>query len=145
MPDAPPANPVLDAEQNAPRPCRFTRAMRLHGNAQFQSVYDRRVRKRMGPIAVAAKANGLPHDRLGLSVGRRVGSAVQRHRLKRLIREAFRLDQHRRAGGLDLVVVVYPHEPRALEEYRRLLADAYRSLRRRLVDPAAGREGSSGA
>ncbi|MEM9296310.1 MAG: ribonuclease P protein component, partial [Planctomycetota bacterium] len=126
-----PAENAPPEESGAPS-LRFTSAMRLHGKAQFDAVYDRRVRKRVGPIAVAARLNGLPHDRLGLSVGRRVGNAVRRHRLKRLLREAFRLDQHARPGGLDLVVVVYPHEPKPLDDYRRMLADAAASLHRRL-------------
>jgi ribonuclease P protein component len=42
--------------------------------------------------------------RLGLSVGRKVGNAVERNRWKRRIREAFRLLQHELPSGLDLVV-----------------------------------------
>ena len=44
-------------------------------------------------------------SRLGLAVSRRVGSAVQRNRLKRQVREWFRREQHRFRRTVDLVVV----------------------------------------
>ena len=44
-------------------------------------------------------------QRLGLSVSRRVGGSVQRNRVKRLLREAFRLARAELPPGLDLVIV----------------------------------------
>lgn len=55
-----------------------------------------------------ARANGLPWARLGLVIsGRCARRAVDRHRLKRLVRESFRLHQGRLAG-LDVVVIGKP-------------------------------------
>ena len=47
--------------------------------------------------------NGLSYPRLGLVVGRKCGGAVQRNRIKRLLREAFRLQQHELPAGFDWV------------------------------------------
>ena len=75
-------------------------------------MHDARARKRRGVLVVAALPNTLEHPRLGLSVGVRVGPATVRNRCKRLIREAFRLEQHALprsiTGGYDLVVGVRP-------------------------------------
>ena len=103
---------------------RFTRAQRLSGRRAFAAVFDARVRKNAGPVTVFVRPNGLTHSRLGLSVGRRVGNAVARNRLKRLLREAFRLDQHDLPEGYDLVIVPRPHPTLTLPDYRRLLHTA---------------------
>ncbi|MEX2219408.1 MAG: ribonuclease P protein component [Phycisphaerales bacterium] len=103
----------------------FPRRLRLQHARQFDAIRKARVQRHGGPLAVSGMPNGLPHGRLGLSVGARVGGAVVRNRFKRLIREAFRLSQRElprdAEGGYDLVVAVRPHGPLPLEEYRRLL------------------------
>ena len=89
---------------------------------QFDAVYAARVRESRGPLTVYALPNDLGHPRLGLSVSRKVGVAVRRNRIRRLLREAFRLMQHDFPAGYDLVVVVRPHPPLALAEYQKLVS-----------------------
>ena len=107
---------------------------RLSGATNYQAAYCHGCKRSSGPLTVFVRPNGLDEHRLGLSVGRRVGPAVVRNRLKRLLREAFRLsraDLPVLAGGaFDLVVVVRPHHPLPLLSYQRLLGDlAARALR----------------
>lgn len=111
---------------------RFSAASRLTKDREYQAAYARKLVRSRGPLAFHACANNLPHARLGLSVGRRVGSAVARNRIKRLLREAFRLALAELPGGLDLVINVRPHKPLALNEYQALIVDAAASLRRAL-------------
>ena len=56
-----------------------------------------------GPASAATP--GLPATRLGVTVTRKVGKAVKRNRIKRLVREAFRREHHALPAGLDMVWV----------------------------------------
>ena len=84
------------------------------------------------------------HPRLGLSVSRRVGTAPRRNRIKRLIREAFRLLRHDWPRGYDLVVNVRPHDPVLLADYQRMLSamlvKLHRQWEKRGVEPPSGDE-----
>lgn len=99
----------------------FPRSHRLGGKREFSAVFDERTRESAGPLTIYSRPNGLKHLRLGISISRRVGTAVKRNRIKRLLREAFRLSQHEWPGGYDLVVVVRPHEMMELQAYRDLM------------------------
>ncbi|MCC6428755.1 MAG: ribonuclease P protein component [Phycisphaerales bacterium] len=113
----------------APAPRSFRAADRLTHDRQYKAVYDTRIRKVAGPLSLSAKPNSVGRHRLGLAVPRKAGSAPKRNRIKRMIREAFRLTRERfpapPSGGYDLVVGVRAHElPKAdpgMEYYRDLL------------------------
>jgi len=125
---------------------RFGRPSRLTHAREFQAAFAGRVSRTRGPLAVYAspRARAADSARLGLSVSRRVGSAVTRNRIKRRLREAFRLNRHALPTGVDLVVAVRPHEPLPMADYARLLVDAARALAEDLRRKAA-RAGGRGA
>ncbi len=77
-------------------------------------------------MVVYVAENGLAWSRLGLSVSKRVGNAVCRHRIRRRIREAFRLSKAELPVGWDIVCVAKPAsaEPKC---------DLMRSLRQLIV------------
>lgn len=100
----------------------FPARMRLSGKLAFARVFDAKVRDSRGPLASFSLPNDMRHPRLGISIGRSVGTAPRRNRIKRLIREAFRLMQHDFPAGYDLVIVVRPHVPMILAEYQKLLS-----------------------
>lgn len=145
---------------NADRPRRGARSVfrarhRISRDLDYRAAHRARLRKSAGPLVVFARPTDRPEARLGLSVGRRVGKAVRRHRIKRLLREAFRLDRARlpapAGGAYDLVVSVRPHEPAGLDDYRRWLAEAarradaeHRKRLRRLGDGGAPGPGVAG-
>ena len=106
-----------------PRTYSLPKSRHLRLPSEFSAVYEAKTRESRGPLTVYALPNELGHPRLGMSVGRKVGTAVRRNRIRRLIRESFRLLQHDlpRGRGYDLVVVVRPHEPLILAEYQKML------------------------
>lgn len=90
-------------------PCRegnaFPPACRLHCRKEFEFV-RKQGRKRHTPhflVVVMQKPCG--PTRLGLTVSRKVGGAVARNLVKRLVREFFRLHYERLPQSVDLVVV----------------------------------------
>lgn len=102
--------------------------MRLSGERAFTAVFEARCRKNAGPLAISACPNTLKHNRLGLSVSRRLGGAVLRNRIKRRLREAFRLSQHQQPAGYDIVIVVRPHELISVEAYQGYLLSAFKEV-----------------
>ena len=106
----------------AERTYSFPKSHRLSGRLQFAAVFDAKVRESRGPLNVYGLRNDLGHARLGISISRRVGTAPLRNRIKRLLRESFRLMQHDLPRGYDFVVVVRPHAPLMLADYQRLLS-----------------------
>ena len=88
-------------------------------------------------LYVFPRGEGADPPRLGLSVSRKVGGAVERNRVKRLLREAFTVESARLPDGTDAVVVARP-DARPLAE-REGLAGIQRALGE-LIDKAAGTE-----
>ena len=84
---------------------RFQRNVRLTNKADFNRVFAQAEKFSDRYFTVLVRSNDLPYPRLGLAVSKKVAkSAVVRNRIKRLIRESFRLQQHD-LTGLDIVVI----------------------------------------
>ena len=56
-------------------------------------------------LVLYVKKNGLTKNRLGISVSKKVGNSVVRHRVTRLIRESYRLQESKFQKGYDIVVI----------------------------------------
>jgi ribonuclease P protein component len=100
---------------------RFRKHEHLRRAADFRRVYERRRSVSDPLLLVYGCENGLPYLRLGLSVSRKLGGAVQRNRLRRLYREAFRLTRHEMPIGLDLILIPRRVKPPSLAELKQAL------------------------
>jgi ribonuclease P protein component len=92
------------------------RGRRLSRSAEFERVYrqGRSVSNRH-LVLYSFPNEAVERPRLGLSVSRKVGGAVERNHVKRLLREAFEGVEENVSGGHDVVVVARP-EARELAE-----------------------------
>jgi len=82
----------------------FPRTDRLTSRRQFTGVYGRGRRVRGSVVTVFGLENRLGRCRVGLTVTRKLGNAVVRNRIKRILREIYRVNQLSLTGSLDLVI-----------------------------------------
>ena len=78
----------------------------LKSSIEFKSVYNTGNSKANKYLVMYVSKNQLGINRVGISVSKKVGNSVVRHRLKRIIKEVFRLHQEVFNSGLDIVIVV---------------------------------------
>lgn len=112
----------------------FPRALRLRRPAEFDRVFQRRKSVADARLVVYAAANALPHPRVGLVVGRRVGNAVRRNRWKRLLREAFRLERPQLPAGYDYILIPRGSQPPELVALRASLVRLARRAAAKAAD-----------
>ena len=96
----------IDSKQVQTKRKRLRPGERLRTSSEFRRAYRDGIKAHDGRLRVMVVANHLSHTRLGLSVSRRrAGKAHQRNRLKRLYREAFRLESDTLPKAVDVVVM----------------------------------------
>ena len=74
-------------------------------NREFQTVYESGVSFANRNLVMYVLPNHLTDNRIGISVSKKVGNSVVRHRVKRIIRESYRLTRDNVNNGLDIVVI----------------------------------------
>ena len=77
----------------------------LKKNKDFQVVYRNGKSYANKYLVMYVLKNDTEQNRIGISVSKKVGNSVVRHRMTRLIRESYRLQESTFQRGLDIVVV----------------------------------------
>ncbi len=90
---------------------RFTDSLRF--NRDFRRMYARGKSTAGVYLAFYWSRNRAGRTRLGLTVGSKLGGAVQRNRVRRRIKEAYRLVEDKLTPGFDLVIVARVSAQRA--------------------------------
>lgn len=111
---------------------RFPRARRLTSTLDFERVFALKERAGDAHLLIFAAPNPVGSTRIGLSVSRKHGNSVVRHRIKRLLREAYRLIQHELPEGVDLVLIPRAGVESSVDDYRSSLQSLVPRLGRRI-------------
>ncbi len=77
----------------------------LKKNSDFKRIYSKKKSFANRLLVMYIAENGTDTIRLGVSVSKKVGNSIVRHRLARLIREAFRLNSDYVKKGTDIIVI----------------------------------------
>jgi ribonuclease P protein component len=94
------------------------RETRLVRRAEYDAVYREGRRRSSREFTLFVRPNGLDVSRFGWSIKKALGNAVRRNRLRRRLREIFRLHRREIAPGWD--IVVHPRTTVATAEFRGL-------------------------
>jgi ribonuclease P protein component len=109
----------------------FTKDDRLRKRTDFLRVQRAGVKASSRSFLLFARRNRAGRGRLGITVSKRVGNAVRRNRLKRLVREVYRLNRESFPQAQDVVVVAKKSAGvDSYEDVRAELCQAARKIRR---------------
>ncbi len=77
---------------------------KIRQRADFLHAFQKGEYRKTQHFRIYISSNRLPHQRLGITVAKRIGNAVKRNRLKRFLREFFRLNKALFPGFSDVVI-----------------------------------------
>ena len=112
--------------------CEFPRARRLTQERDFDRVFGLKQRAGDAHLLIFAAPNPVQSTRIGLSVSKKHGNSVVRHRIKRLLREAYRHVQHDLPEGVDLVLIPRFGISSTVQDYESSLKSIVPRLARRV-------------
>ncbi len=78
---------------------------RLRKNLEFKRVYSARKNYWNRNLTLYVKKNNLEESRFGITITKKIGNAVVRNRIRRRIKEIYRLNFYRIKDGYDLVFI----------------------------------------
>jgi len=77
----------------------------LKKNYEFRRLYNKGKSTASKYVAVYIRRNGKSENRLGLTVSTKLGGAVERNRIRRRLKEVYRINEHLLHTGYDIVLV----------------------------------------
>lgn len=101
----------------------FSKPLKL--NHIFRRLYQKGAQAGNRYLVLYCRKNRSPENRVGITTGKKLGNAVTRNRVRRRLREVYRLHESQFYPGYDIVVVA---RSRAVDASFQQLTQAYLSL-----------------
>ncbi len=101
----------LKSEKRSMEKQSFGKQVRISRKRDYLTVYQQGVRSHSKHFTIIVYKNEMGVSRLGITVSKKVGSAVERNRIKRLVREFFRLNSSRLSTPQDIVIIAKRNMP----------------------------------
>ncbi|MBN7821830.1 ribonuclease P protein component [Bowmanella sp. Y26] len=118
---------------------KFSRELRLLTPTHFENVFQQAIPAVSPQLTALARPNGLHHPRLGITLAKkRVKKAHDRNRLKRVIRESFRLNQHDLPSADIVLVGKSGLDQLTNQQLYELLSRLWKKLKQRCNQPVSG-------
>lgn len=105
------------------------RSGKIRKRSDFQAVYEKGKRIHLKSFIVLLSRNDKGTARFGITVSKKVGNAVRRNRIKRLVREFFRLNRDRIPESTDVVIIA--RKDLSLTRYRDVASELGQVLKQR--------------
>lgn len=97
----------------------FTKDEHIRTAGEFQNVFNRGLRVSSPGVKLFYRKNKLNYNRIGLTLPRGYGNAIERNRTKRCCREAYRVLKPDLSSGYDLVFILYSSKNKILDKQGR--------------------------
>ena len=120
---------AIMSEQNARHPFSFRPSERLHKKGEFNRIFREGKRFSACGIRFIYVRTESSLSRLGLAVGRKAGGAVRRNRIRRLLKEGFRVMKHTFPHRIDVVALPIPYADLTLDAVKKAFTLLSRALR----------------
>lgn len=85
----------------------FIKKNRLSNNYDFENVLKNGKHFKCEFFALKILKNNLEYSRLGIRINKKIGNSVKRNKIKRIIREIFRINKNEFNENIDIVVIPY--------------------------------------
>jgi len=118
----------------------FSKDARLLKPSEFDRVFRNKCSCSDASLVLYIASGETESARVGLVVSRKCGNAVKRNRWKRLLREAFRLEQHRLTPGCDFVLIPKGREAPPLGHLRKSLPELVKRATKKMQQRRAQEE-----
>lgn len=105
---------------------RLPRSLRLCGKGAFSPIFRAQKRLKLPHLTIVYAPNHIDSTRMGISIGKLYGNAVERSKAKRLIREFFRKNKEIFPEGHDVVFIPYKGFLKVdIKAYREMFKDLF--------------------